>query len=228
MNQTQPDRSAPFYEQIYHLLRQKILHGEFKAGERIYEARLARELNVSRSPVREAVRALEKEGLLRIDQKSRIMVYKPTIRDMEEIYHCRMSLESLAAKLACERASDHQLNEIEEVLRKTEQSIISGDLESVIKFNAQFHDLIVLFSGNSVLNKMLEGLRSLAYYYRKLNVYGPTRAKQILEEHREILFRMKERKVEEAAETMRIHIQHDLFHLNKILTQNEQGGEKFD
>ncbi|AMX84996.1 hypothetical protein GS3922_16030 [Geobacillus subterraneus] len=222
MSQAQPDRSAPFYEQIYHLLRKKILQGEFKPGQRIYEAKLARELNVSRSPVREAVRALEKEGLLQIDHKSRITVYEPTMRNVEEIYQCRMSLESLAVKLACERLSASQLDEIEEVLRQTEQSIIIGDLESVIAFNVQFHDFIVLFSGNSELGKLLGGLRSLTYYYRTLNVYGPGRANQILEEHKQIFSKMKERKADEAAETMKVHIQHDLLHLKNLLTKESQ------
>ncbi|RAK20522.1 GntR family transcriptional regulator [Anoxybacillus vitaminiphilus] len=217
------EKSPPFYDQIYHSLRQMIFQGVFRPGERIYEAKLAREFNVSRSPVREAVRALEKEGLLTVDDKSRITVYQPTMKDVEEIYQCRMVLESLAARLAAQQASNEELKEIEKVLEQTQAQIEKqGKDDTVIALNVHFHDLIVQFSQNRRLQKQLQELRSLTYYYRAINFQGEGRERQILREHQHVFQLIKERDAERAAKAMAEHIHNDLLHLQQVL-QGERG-----
>jgi DNA-binding GntR family transcriptional regulator len=215
------EKSLPYYSQVYHSIKQMIFQGIFQPGERIYEAKIAREFEVSRSPVREAVRALITDGLLVIDDKSQISVYNPTMEDVEDIYQCRMVLESFAARLATQRASDEELAEIAIKLEETEQLINSQDQPKdeakLIDLNGQFHDLIQQYSGNKRLQKQLEDLRTLAYYYRVKNFQGEHRAKVIHSEHYSIFRYMRERNEVDAAAAMEQHIQHDLAHLKKIL-----------
>lgn len=197
-----------------------IIQGVFQPGERIYEAKIAREFNVSRSPVREAVRALEKEGLLAIDDKSGITIYKPTMKDVEDIYQCRMVLESLAARLTTRLSANRELKEIEATLVQTKKHLKGEDgqkNETIIALNAKFHDLIVQFSQNKRLQKQINDLRSLTYYFRVLNFQGENRKWVILSEHQEVFEAIKERDEEKAGLVMTVHINNDLHHLRNIL-----------
>lgn len=96
------EKAEPYYEQIDQIIKKLIFQGVYKPGEHIYDAKLAKEFNVSRSPVREAVRAIEKEGLFVLNSKQQLVVYKPSLEDVKEIYLCRGGLESLAVKLVTE------------------------------------------------------------------------------------------------------------------------------
>ncbi|MCF7620056.1 GntR family transcriptional regulator [Bacillus sonorensis] len=194
-----------------------IFEGTLKPGERIAEAKLAKELGVSKSPLREAIRVLEKEGLVVID--SRVKVYKPTIKDVEEIYFCRMALESFAAGLTARIATAEELKTIEDVLRKTEEAILqSKDQSTIIELNDTFHDLIIQYTQNSLLRKQLNDLEGLIYYFRILNFEGEKRAEAILEQHREIFHHMKQRDDEQASKAMVNHLQLDLDHLVGVLS----------
>lgn len=214
------EKPIPFYDQIYNSVKQMIIQGVFQPGERIYEAKIAREFNVSRSPVREAVRALEKEGLLAIDDKSGITIYKPTMKDVEDIYQCRMVLESLAARLTTRLSANRELKEIEATLVQTKKHLKGEDgqkNETIIALNAKFHDLIVQFSQNKRLQKQINDLRSLTYYFRVLNFQGENRKWVILSEHQEVFEAIKERDEEKAGLVMTVHINNDLHHLRNIL-----------
>jgi DNA-binding GntR family transcriptional regulator len=214
-------RSSPYYEQVYDQLKTMIIQGKFAPGERIYEAKIAEGFRVSRSPVREAIRVLVREGLLVVRNKQ-ITVYQPTLRDVEEIYQCRMALESLAARLASGTASDKELEKIESVLEQTKEMIEGGEEENkeqIVCLNTRFHDLIIECSKNLRLQQQLEHLRSLSYFYRVLNSQGAGRARVILEEHREIFAQIRSRREEEAARLMERHITNDLRHLKKILLE---------
>jgi DNA-binding GntR family transcriptional regulator len=151
-----------------------ILNGVYKPGERIVESKLAKEMNISRTPIREAIRALEKEGLVVIDEKSRIIVYNPTVADVQDVYQCRMALESFAARLTIQRATDSEIKQIEDTLLLTKNKIEQkGYLkDDVIELNFQFHNLINQFSGNRLLQTQLNNLKSLLHLYRILNFQG--------------------------------------------------------
>lgn len=214
------EKAVPYYDQIYNSMKSMIIQGVFQPGDRIYEAQIARKFNVSRSPVREAVRALEKEGLLLIDEKSRITVYKPNMKDVEEIYQCRMALESLAAKLTAKSASKEEVKEIEKVIIETEKQMKRKDeasKEAMIALNSQFHDLILRFSNNKRLQKQLSGLRSLTYYYMSINIHGDNRKLLVFQDHKEIFNHIKKGDDVKAGLTMEQHIGKDLEHLKKLV-----------
>ncbi|WP_042460042.1 GntR family transcriptional regulator [Neobacillus dielmonensis] len=208
------EKSMPYYDQIYYKLREMILYMKIKPGERVYESRLAGLFNTSRSPVREAVKALIKEGLLVSDEKSRIFVFEPTLDDIVQIYQCRMALESLAAKLTTETATNDQLEEIGEIIEKTERFLVDEEhnRERLIELNTEFHESIILYNNNQLLKKQLRDINSLSYYFRVLNFTGKNRGKELYEEHKHIYQYMKNRESKRAAAAMMMHIENDITH----------------
>nr|WP_263324462.1 GntR family transcriptional regulator [Neobacillus sp. Marseille-Q6967] len=218
MDQFVIEKSMPFYDQIYYKIREMILYMKIKPGERVYEAKLARLFNTSRSPVREAVKALIKEGLLVSDEKSRIFVFEPTFTDIVQIYQCRMALESFAAKLTTEIATNSQLEEIGSIMIKTETLLgdEENNREKLIELNTEFHESIIKFSNNLLLKKQLSDINSLSYYFRILNFNGKNRGKVLYEEHKEIYQYMKNREAKKASAAMMQHIENDLAHFSEI------------
>lgn len=212
------ERKNPYYIQFYQMIKQMIFNGEIQPGERINETQLAKEYSVSKSPIREAVRILEKEGLLVVDG-SKLVVYKPTLKDVEDIYYCRMALESFAVKRTTSIASDKELQQIEATLDKTEEAINTNqDANTIISLNEQFHRLILTYSQNSRLQKQVNDLKGLINYYRILNFKGEQRAEEILRQHRQVFRYIKKRKVSEATEEMMKHLEMDVEHLLQILS----------
>ena len=207
------EKPLSYYEQVYNSIKQMIFKGIFKPGDLIVESKLAEKFNVSRSPVREAVRSLEMEGLLTIDEKSRITVYQPTTKDVEEIYVCREQLESLAAKLCCENAAEDELAVIEITLSEVNSYIENFDekyVDTIISLNTRFHDLISEYSKNERLQKQISGLRSLTNFYRGTYIQKRERYQQIVEEHNNIFKLIKEKRCEEVYNEMKNHIKNDL------------------
>jgi DNA-binding GntR family transcriptional regulator len=218
MNEYSIEKSVPYYDQIYDSIRRKIMLGDFRPGEKIFEAKIARDFQISRSPVREAVRALVKEGLL-VVEKSKITVYKPNLMDVEEIYQCRMALESLATQLTAKLASKEQLIEIEKTLIKTEKHLNEEDVnstEEITMLNSQFHDLIIETSKNKRLQKQLNELRSLTSYYRRNNIQGDQRKLTIFQGHKDIFYHIKNGDDVSAGLAMENHIAQDLEHLKTL------------
>ncbi|MEH7125188.1 GntR family transcriptional regulator [Bacillus sp. JJ1532] len=224
MNTFEIEKPVRYYDQVYNSIREMIVQGVLKPGDKIFEAKIARELDISRSPVREAVRALEKEGLLVIDGKSRITVYKPTMKDIEDIYECRMALESLAARLTTRLASGQEIKRIENTVLNAKRYLDDAAKEqnrlALIGENTQFHDLITKYSQNVRLKKQLRDLYSLSHYYRVLNFQGENRELVVFNEHLEILNFMKRRDEEKAAVMMRKHLETDLTHLKEIFANH--------
>lgn len=222
MNDYQIGKRPPYYEQFYHSIKKMIFEGKFQPGERINETQLARDFEVSKSPIREAIRVLAKEGLLIVDDKSRVIVYEPTMRDVEEIYFCRMALESFAVGLTTEIATDEEIHHIERTLTKTEQAIQElQDNNTIISLNDLFHSLIIEYTQNLRLKKQLSDLQSLMYLFRILNFQGENRAKVILSQHREIFHFIKKREADLASRAMITHLEHDLKHLKEVISQNK-------
>ena len=218
MSEFSIEKPIPYYEQFYHSIKKMIFDGTYKPGERIVETQLAKQFGVSKSPVREAIRLLEKEGLVVVDNKSRVIVYEPTLKDVEDIYFCRMALESFAVGLMVKIASDEQIEEIKKALDEAEKAIDQvAEAAVIIELNAKFHRLIVQFTQNKRLQKQLDDLKSLTQFYRILNFQKQNRANVILREHQQIFTCIASRDKEKASMKMIAHLEHDLAYITDIL-----------
>ena len=221
MNNFSIEKPIPYYEQFYHSIKKMIFEGKYKPGERIIETQLAKEFNVSKSPIREAIRILEKEGLIIVDEKSRVIVYEPSMKDVEDIYFCRMALESFAVELTTKLATEEEIENIEQMLMETEKAIRDGkDDNTIIGLNERFHSFIIEYTQNRRLKKQLSDLKSLMYLYRILNFGGENRADIILNQHREIFHFIKGREGKLAAQAMINHLKLDLEHLKEVLAES--------
>ncbi|AMA51280.1 MULTISPECIES: GntR family transcriptional regulator [Bacillus] len=217
------DKPTPYYLQFYNQLKKMIFNGTFKPGERINETQLAKSFGVSRSPIREAMRLLEKDGLLKADDRNGFSITSLTAKDVDEIYKIRIPLEQLAVELVIDEASEEELAILEKQLEETEKAIHNGTEDTeIISLNQRFHELLVDFSHNRHLKNLLEHVNDLIHFCRILNYTGDHRAETILSEHRKIFEEVKKKNKEAAKQYVMAHFNHDCEHLKRVLEEGKE------
>ncbi|MGQ9006544.1 GntR family transcriptional regulator [Bacillus sp. 204(2023)] len=217
------DKPTPYYLQFYNQLKKMIFNGTFKPGERINETQLAKSFGVSRSPIREAMRLLEKDGLLKADDRNGFSITSLTAKDVDEIYKIRIPLEQLAVELVIDEADEEELTILEKQLEETEKAIHNGTEDTeIIRLNQKFHELLVDFSHNRHLKNLLEHVNDLIHFCRILNYTGDHRAETILSEHRRIFEEVKKKNKEAAKQYVLAHFNHDCEHLKHVLEEGKE------
>nr|WP_279665513.1 GntR family transcriptional regulator [Ectobacillus ponti] len=197
------------YEQIYHSLEESILTGGIAAGERLIDTRIAAEFGVSRSPVREAFRKLEGDGLL-TNHEGIVTVFTPSLQDVLELYQVRVGLESVAAYWAAVHAMADELRRLQDLLGAAERAVAQQQRKEIISLNTQFHELIVSSSRNARLSAMMYHIRSLVRLCRNTIIQQYNRGDSFLSEHYGIYHALQARNPELAAERMQEHMYRDM------------------
>ena len=192
--------------QVFQEIREDILKGKFKENEELREATLGKELGVSRTPVREALRQLELEGLVHIIPNKGAYVTGITEKDVHDIYMTRSMLEGLCARWAAEHISEEQIQEMEEVLLLTEYHLDRGNAEQLAELDGKFHEVLYDASQSRILRHILSDFHKYVQVARKRSVKKEDRAKKSLEEHREILNALRTGDADRAEELAHIHI----------------------
>jgi DNA-binding GntR family transcriptional regulator len=192
---------------VYNALRENILNGKYRPGENLIEMRLAEELNVSRTPVREAIRQLELEGLVESIPNKGVTVKGVSKKDMEDIFRIRLVLEGLAARWAAEQITDEELKELEEAYELMEFYTNKGDIDQIAKLNTRFHEVIYLASKSNVLRQILTDFQFYVKWARLESLSSPGRKEQTIKEHYDILQAFKARDVQEAEKYLTIHVE---------------------
>lgn len=177
----------PLREIVYEQLKLQILTGKITPGTRMMEVELADEMGVSRTPVREAIRKLEKEGLVTIEPRRGAYASDISVTDMVDIMEVREDLEGLAASLAARRITDEQSRELLEITRQYSEAIKAGDTEQIIHFDEMFHKKIVSCSGNKTLIQLSETVQELALRFRYLYYDDFSRYENMPFEHKNII-----------------------------------------
>ncbi len=149
----------PLRDVVFHTLREAILKGELKPGERLMELQLAAKLGVSRTPVREAIRMLEQEGLAVTVPRKGAEVARMTEKDMEDVLQIRRALDELAVGLACDNMTEDKLTKLYEALVCFEESTRTGDVKSIAQTDMEFHEVIYQAADNPKLVNLLNNLR---------------------------------------------------------------------
>ena len=160
------DEYLPLRDVVFNTLRQAILRGELKPGERLMEIQLANKLGVSRTPIREAIRKLELEGLVLMIPRRGAEVAEITEKSLRDVLEVRGALEELAVKLACQKITDEQIQELRAAEKEFEQALNSGDVTVYAEADVKFHDIIYRATDNQRLIQLLFNLREQMYRYR--------------------------------------------------------------
>lgn len=200
------DDYLPLRDVVFKTLRGAILRGELEPGERLMEIRLANELGVSRTPIREAIRMLELEGLVLMVPRRGAQVAKITEKDLKEVLEVRIGLDELAIGFACERVTLEQLEAIRETGEHFESLADSEDLTAVAEADVRFHDRIYDAAGNQRLNQILNNLREQMYRYRMEYLKDTKRRRKLADEHRAIYEAIRQRDTETAKREIRSHV----------------------
>lgn len=201
------DHYKPLREIVFEVLREAIIDGKLKPGERLMEIQLAEELGVSRTPVREAIRKLELEGFLVIVPRKGAYVAGISLKDITDVFEVRAALEALAAGLAAERVTEEGLDELERSLVQISELSDSNDLGSVVERDTSFHEVIYKASRNKCLVQIVSNLKDKIQRFRAASLARPGRTKLAIHEHREIVEAIADRNVELAQTLAREHIE---------------------
>ena len=177
----------PLREIVYEELKRQIMVGEIAPGTRMMEVELAEEMGVSRTPVREAIRKLEKEGLVTIEPRRGAYASDISAKDMVDILEVRQDLEGMAAGIAAQKITDEGRIELENIARKYKDSVDREDIEEIIKNDEAFHKYIGSLSGNKTLIKMVSQVQELALRFRYIYYEDFSRFKNQPSEHQAIV-----------------------------------------
>jgi len=197
-------------EQVYDYLKNGIIMGQIAPGERLIEEKIADTLKVSRSPIREAVRMLEKDGLLDVNATGGVTVVNPTTDDYRHLYEIRVEMESIAAYYAAQRRNQEELALLDSYVKAMKKEAIANNLKELLEVNFKFHESIVCASRNPFLETMTLQLRGVNSFYRKAILEkNPGYAQDAVEDHEKIFQAIVNQDQEGARELMRRHIEHD-------------------
>lgn len=205
--QIQPDSYVPLRVQAYRALRDAIVAGRLRPGERIVEDRVCSELGISRSPLREALRKLEGEGLVSILPRRGAVVTELSDRDGMDLFAVREVLEGLAAGLAAQHITSDELAELEDVCVAMENCIRARDMAAVVELNTQFHQLITKASRNRWIREFMASIRAQMRRVYRSSIEVPSRAPGSLAEHRLILEALMRGDAPRAESLARQHVQ---------------------
>lgn len=201
------DNYKPLRELVFESLREAIINGQLRPGERMMEIQLAEEMGVSRTPVREAIRKLELEGLVVMIPRKGAYVAGLSLKDIADVFEIRRALEGLAAELAADRISEDELEKLERYLVIIAEQIEAGDLQKVVEVDTDFHTLLYQASRNQRLTQIINNLREQIQRFRTTSLSYPGRMKTALEEHRKIVEAISSRDGDQARRSAQEHIE---------------------
>lgn len=197
----------PLRDVVFNTLRQAILRGELKPGERLMEIKLADKLGVSRTPIREAIRKLELEGLVLMIPRRGAVVAEITEKSLRDVLEVRKALEELCVELACERITEEDIEQLKAAAKAFEEALQSGDVTEYAEADVSFHDIIYFATENQRLIQLLYNLREQMYRYRVEYLKRKEVHETLLAEHNYIIECLEKRDKERAKMAIRTHIE---------------------
>ena len=195
----------PLRDVVFNTLRRAILRGELKPGERLMEIQLANKLGVSRTPIREAIRKLELEGLVLMVPRKGAEVAEITEKNLRDVLEVRCALEELAVQLACDRIDGERMQQLLDAAAHFRDILGTADITELGEADEAFHDVIFQATGNQRLIQLLNNLREQMYRYRIEYLKKKECYPQLLEEHAAIIQAIREH---DKAKATGITVQH--------------------
>lgn len=187
-NNSESGESKSLGARIFKQLQNEILNGIYGPGDILTEMRLTEELGVSRTPIREALKQLETEGLVKATPGKGIVVQGVTDKDIEDIYMIRMMIEGLAARWAAEKITQNEIEELKDILELEEfYTKKGGGTGNLLKLDSKFHDLVFKASKSKPLMHILSTFHHYVQSARSASLETPGRAQKVFEEHEAIM-----------------------------------------
>lgn len=212
-------------QKVYRILKARIIKGDLKTGKKLLENKIAKQLGVSRTPVREAIKGLAAEGLVKLNPNQGVIIINVSIKDVKEVLQIRRVLEGFAASIAAEKTSQEETSKLEGIIKKMSSAISKPKPDTVTysELNAEFHNLIMNVCGNKRLMEICNGLSNSDHRFRirALRV-NSERLKYSLEEHQKIVEALKRRDAEQATRLRQKHAENIL---KNILIYGGKEGE---
>ena len=196
----------PLREVVFNTLREAIISGELKPGERLMEVKLAEKMGVSRTPVREAIRKLELEGLVSMLPRKGAHVAELSAKDIMDVLEVRATLDGMATSLAAERITDEEIKDLSHIQVQFEGYTYKENLQGSIKKDVEFHELIYRASRNERLIQISSNLREQIQRFRVIYMKDYSNPKDLIKEHQCILEAISRHDVEGAKRYAQIHI----------------------
>lgn len=201
-------QAQPLYKQAYEAIKRSIISGEFASGSKLVVSQLTEKFQVSRTPLREALRQLENEGLLIQDKMGATVITLNQI-DFEELCECRLVLEKQMVQLIIYKITEEELSTIDSLLNEVEMYLEEEDHLKTLELNAKFHGILIKVCPNKRLVGLLEHVRSMLLLYRANIIRGSLHNQEISKEHRKIFEAIRSRDLNEALECTENHLLND-------------------
>ncbi len=193
-------------DSIANVMRERILKGEYKIGEKIKETHVADELRVSRTPIRKAFKQLEEEGLVEYVPNRGCFAKGFTRRDIEDIYAIRKALEELTAEWAASRITESDIAQMKEKCDEMQEYVDKGDSAHVLSVNKEFHEIIYGATGSRFMSQVLRSYKEYIEQTTRPIFYEPKFLQQIVDEHRAIVEGFEQHDQEKAVAAMSTHM----------------------
>ncbi|NGO69699.1 GntR family transcriptional regulator [Streptomyces boncukensis] len=197
---------VPESQRVRDALENAVVDGRYRPGERLDPARLEREFGCSRTPVREALQALQRSGLVQIRPKQGTYVTELSVSELAERFEVMAELEGMAARLSARRIERAALDDLDSALRECETYAKAGDADRYYYANARFHDVVYDSCGNEYLRQQTRALKRALQPYRRLQLRVPDRMRRSLAEHRAIADAVAAGDAEAAEDAARDHV----------------------
>jgi DNA-binding GntR family transcriptional regulator len=204
------------HEEIANNLRELIISGELQEGDKIKEDELCSSMGISKTPLREALRVLSVEGLIKLVPNRGSFVSTPTFEEIREMFDVMSVLEGICARAAAEKMSAKDLAALEKLHDRLENNFKRRAQREYIRINNQFHSFVQELAGNRTLNQIVNGLRQkiLIYRYQSLNL--PERFEQSIQEHRDLIEAFRKKDPKKVETLMRRHLKKQCDALEKL------------
>lgn len=196
----------PLRDIVFQTLRNAIITGELQPGERLMETQLGEKLGVSRTPIREAIRKLELEGLVIMVPRKGAQVTQFTEKDIQDVLEVRAALEALAARIACKRMDDRDFLKLQLAIAEYSYAAKNRDLEAMIEKDVEFHDIIINATQNDKLIQIFNNLKEQVNRYRITYLKNTEDSETVEAEHLEILAALKNKQEDMASNLASKHI----------------------
>lgn len=177
----------PLRDVIFNTIREAIIAGELKPGERLMEVQLAEKMGVSRTPVREAIRKLELEGMVEMIPRKGAHVAEVSVKDIMDVLEVRASLDGLATSLAATRITPEEIKELKHVYTQFVTNVEKDNVSGTIKKDVEFHDVIYRASRNEKLMQISNNLKEQVQRFRVIYLKGFGSTKDVIREHEQII-----------------------------------------